>query len=191
MKELIFAIILVVFARCGDKSVLIDERTKRKSEIEVISKDSAGNDLLAKDAKLLALRMTDLNSLSISQLKLSIFYTRAYCNGAAPTEDILMELASKKKLSLSEIKLVNKSNGKEYLAVTDKRGEIMINIPNGDYDLFLTEKINFEIPTGFNTKCAISLNKVRKSFILNGPKIEKEVIHFECDPCHSMNKRRP
>ncbi len=109
-----------------------------------------------------------------------VFYNLPYCGGARPTEEILVQLAIWKPLTNSTLEFRNKSRG--YLISINKDGFFSEAIPEGNYDVFLTRKVNKEIYNVEPNACENCLTEpiAKIKLVLNG---KNEIrFTFRCDP---------
>lgn len=122
---------------------------------------------------------------------LRVVYSKAYCNGARPSDEMLDELYREKNYYLSEIKIRNMDNGEERLLVTDRMGKISDSLPRGIYQVFLTPNFFNELEGVFNPKCKLVLDKPIYNFKLHSNYLDKISHRFECDPCDPNSRKRP
>ncbi|HTF02457.1 MAG TPA: hypothetical protein VK826_00465 [Bacteroidia bacterium] len=118
-------------------------------------------------------------------VELTIYFTRNYCGGARPSEEMLADLQTPRLLTKSILRLKNHHSQKEYTCKTNGSGKADLTLEAGKYDVYLTKDINSALNTGFYPDCKIWQEKPlftikvtpdRKSF--------SATINFECNPCN-------
>lgn len=132
--------------------------------------------------------ITDSTKVKLYSFELDVSYTLAYCGGARPNEEILIDLKTPKKLTASEF-LLKETSTKEIIVVKTNGTSLMI--PEGEYDLFFTRNINRDEAHHFNPDCEILFAKSLRRFKVDRSIKESIKIHFDCDPCDPTIKMRP
>ncbi|MFN5183988.1 MAG: hypothetical protein ACK5D5_13290 [Bacteroidota bacterium] len=129
-------------------------------------------------------------SQEVNKKKITITYTRSYCGGARPNDEIINALNQPKVLANCKIKL--ESDGKikkKFKGRTNEKGELEIKIKKGKYILYIAsnEKNKSELP--FDKSC----KKLRKKALSNFEISDKETsieIRIPCNPCDPSLKER-
>ncbi len=129
------------------------------------------------------------SSLPLYSFELDVFYTLAYCGGAAPNEEMLAELKTPRRLTGSELILIEIRSKEKFVVRTTGGADFMI--PQGEYELFLTRKINRDEAYHFNPDCKKLLTKSLRKFKVDKSIKESITIHFDCDQCDPTIKMRP
>lgn len=118
------------------------------------------------------------------------FYTRAYCGGARPSDEIINSLNTPKLLTNSTLMLVNHFTGTQYKCVLGSDGKSAVQMTEGKYDIFLTSEVNTE--TGFDPKCSLWTKQLLQTIkVTDNGKMQDITIHFVCNPCDEKMKMRP
>lgn len=123
---------------------------------------------------------------------LSVLFTRQYCGGAQPSEEILKEYEAPNALSNSTLRLRNHFSQKEYTCVLGSGGNSTQTMEAGKYDVYLTSSIDKSLNTGFDPACKLWRDKpVATIKITPEKKTYSVTINFECNPCDGGMKLRP
>jgi hypothetical protein len=118
-------------------------------------------------------------------------FTRAYCGGARPSEEIVADYNSPKALTNSTLKLKNHFTGKEYFLNTGSGGSGTVDLEEGKYDVFFTEKIDAGLSTGFDPKCDLWQDQLLQTIKVSAASPQSSInVHFICNPCDETMKRR-
>lgn len=118
-----------------------------------------------------------------------VLYTRSYCGGARPSEEMLAEYSTPKPLANSTLKLKNHFTGKEYFLATASDGTAQAEMEEGKYDVFFTKDIDANLPSGFDPKCSQWQNQLLLTVkVTSSGKMQDVVVHFVCNPCDKNPK---
>lgn len=121
-----------------------------------------------------------------------IQFTRSYCGGARPTEQILDNYRTPIPLGASTLKFRNHFTGKEYFLHTGADGVASADMEEGKYDVFFTKDIDESLPTGFDPECNLWQNELLFTVkVTSSGKMQDVTVHFVCNPCDETIKRRP
>jgi hypothetical protein len=181
MKQL-FAIVFFVACACA-----CNEEPKA-AQTDSVSLPVAATDSVKDTVARIAANAPDTVVIPVDSthtVELTIYYTRNYCGGARPSDEMLAELATPRLLTKSTLRLKNHFSGKEYTCKTNSDGKASLTLEAGKYDVYLTKDINSALNTGFYPDCkkwqekslfTIKVTPDRKSF--------SATINFECNPCN-------
>lgn len=190
MKRILFASVLIFFTACAEEQshdVSADSVKQNDSVDRVITHPdsvAARKDSVIQDT--VGLMDNKFNSSFI------FYYTTSYCGGARPTEEIIQQNQMPRLLTNSTLKLKNHHSGVVFTCITDKNGAAAVDLEEGKYDVYLTKEINPALPTGFDAKCSLWLNKSLYTVkVTDDGKTREVTVHFECNPCDENMKRRP
>jgi hypothetical protein len=118
-------------------------------------------------------------------IELTLYFTRSYCGGARPSEEILAELQKARLLTKSTLRLKNHFSKKEYTCKTNAEGKAYLTLEAGKYDVYFTKDINRELTTGFFPDCKIWQEKPQFTIkVTPERKAFSATINFECNPCN-------
>lgn len=139
---------------------------------------------------LLSFFVFNLNAQEIKKKKLVVKYTRSYCGGARPNEEIINALNQPRILANCKIRI--EQDGplkKSWSAKTDANGEVSLKLKKGKYNFYIgkNDKNNAELPFDKNCK------KLNKKNLANFEIEEKETlieIRIPCNPCDPSLKER-
>jgi hypothetical protein len=165
----------------------MEEEEKTQSKI---SESESKKKMVISDSTFdpLPIDITDSTNIKLYSFELEVFYTLAYCGGAAPNEEILHDLKTPKKLTDSELLLIETTTKEKFIFKTNGKS---LKIPEGEYDLFLTKNINRDEAFHFNPDCEMLVAKSIHKFKVKNSVHEYITIHFDCDPCDPSMKMRP
>lgn len=194
MKHLLYISFLLCFAGCSsnasdehvavDSSGMIDSNqyTIERQRIAAQHADSVHKaDSLSSAQK--------VTPDSTFQASFRFMYTRAYCGGAKPSDEMINNLETPKLLTNSTLLLKNHFTGTEYQCVISPDGEATVAITEGKYDIFLTKNVNTE--TGFDPKCTLWTKQLLQTIkVSDNGKMQEVTIHFVCNPCDEKMKQR-
>ena len=125
-------------------------------------------------------------------VELTLWFTHAYCGGARPSEEMTKEYQKLSLLSESTVILRNHYLLKEYECTTNASGIAKLRLEAGKYDIYLTRKINPNLPTGFDPECKVWREKSMGTIkVMEGRNSLSATIHFECNPCDLSVRTRP
>lgn len=183
MKICLSILLSLVLFSCSntEKSAILTETTAKIEKEKLLINDSISKQI-----------PEEKMAVDTSQyIKGKAVYNTSYCNGAAPSKEMLAEHRKEKPLKNSIILLKSKS-GKEFEIKTDSNGDFVITVETkGEFDYYLTKKIDTAI--GANTKCDAVFSK--KYGTIKMPETPYGNIHllyhFNCDPCDPYSKMRP
>lgn len=109
-----------------------------------------------------------------------------YCGGMRPSPEIVENTKKPHRFISSTFKLKNKSGS--YTITTDKNGNFSAAIPDGEYEFWLTEKVDVSLYNVSAENCNECLTKpVTKTTIAKG-KPNTITFAFHCGP---DDRRRP
>jgi hypothetical protein len=110
-----------------------------------------------------------------------VYYTRPYCGGARPTEEIEAERKKSILLMNTTLKMKNKA-GVVYVVTTNDKGIFRSGIPAGQYDVYVTEKTNKTIYNVSPETCENCLTEPLGNVIIRDGQQASFTIHFRCGP---------
>ena len=181
-KFILITFITFVFSCSNNAENIPHEINSETDSIFPINSSTLQSDLIQTDS------IANLVSLKEG----TAFYNSAYCNGAPPPEEILQELKEYKILKKSEIKFVNQSDKTKIVYVkTDEKGNVLIDLPAGKWDYYLTPNINKNY--GIDPTCEQRFKNKYGTIEVkeNAEKIPDLHFYFDCDPCDQTIKMRP
>ena len=168
-----FSLILVLTVACT-RDLPPDSRSDKHNA------DSVENEIVPESV------LTE--SITWVDAEIRVTYSNSFCNGYAPSEEMLHEIREPRPLD--EIALILKGETDFYFT-TDKRGRAELSLPVGNYELFLDRENDAETAP-YNTSCQAYYDQSWGSLIveegITGYKIH---IAFPCDLCDESANRRP
>jgi hypothetical protein len=116
------------------------------------------------------------------QISFQITYTREYCGGARPDEEILKEFATEIPYANDIVYLVS-ADGIKHRLQTDETGKSFIEIPPGNYKMYFPEKIEAEL-AGKDPRCKTWASAPDFELSINSAqKLAPVKIMRTCNPC--------
>ena len=115
---------------------------------------------------------------------------QTYCGGAAPSEEIIDELATPKPLQKDTIYILleGKALDEAIKLVTDNKGLIQTNLPEGHHSAFLSNPANFlKMQNRLSEKEMCELQWKQQMFsdlvVFEGIKAAELFFLITCNPC--------
>ena len=137
-----------------------------------------------------ALFLFQLNAQEAKKKKLIIKYTRSYCGGARPNEEIINALNEPKILANCKIRIEDDGKSKKsWVAKTNESGEVQLKLKKGKYNFYIApnEKNKSDLP--FDKSCKKLTKKVLSIFEITDKETNIE-IRIPCNPCDPSLKER-
>ena len=123
---------------------------------------------------------------SQQKVKVHVTFTNQYCNGAAPTPEILERYNTPQNLADFYILLESK---KQLKVKTDSAGHFSAPLQQGVYKVYLTTKTNENLYTNYNPACNKMLHAPYGKLVIEKNKKEYQInLHFPCNLCEPNNK---
>jgi hypothetical protein len=136
-----------------------------------------------------------LTSLAYAQkppdVKVGVTFTRAYCGGAKPTQEILDELNQERPLANCKLVFFSTTTKKKYTVRTNENGQAVLKkfIP-GTYKVFIASNRKNKATLPFNKACT-KLSKISLTEATVKTDGDKVNLRIPCDPCDADMKKRP
>lgn len=181
-KNILIPLITFVFSCSNNAENISQEINPETDSIIEVDSSTVQSDFI----------QTDSTANLVSLKGGTAFYNSAYCNGAPPPEEMLLELKEYKLLEKSEIKFVNQADKTTIVyAKTNEDGNFEIDLPVGKWDYYLTPNINKKY--GIDPTCKERFKNKSGSFERkeNDKKIPDLHFYFDCDPCDFEMRMRP
>jgi hypothetical protein len=119
-----------------------------------------------------------------------IVYTRSYCGGARPTEEMLNALRTPKALANCTISFVNEKTGRFVEDASNEKGELNVFLETGNYLVRIGDNsANLaELPFKKDCKKLQEINLANLQIPVSGS--DSIFLKIPCDPCDSLLKNR-
>lgn len=195
MKHVVYFAVCLLFAGCWEGNNVSDQfladSARYADSTFYADSFSRANAEMEHDEDSIAAAPDTLIADSSFAMRLKFSYTRAYCGGARPNDEILLQYSTPQLLTNSTLSLVNHHTGETYSCKTGADGIAFVKMKEGKYDVFLTKDINSALPTGFDAKCTLWTKQLLYTVkVVNDGKMRDVVIHFVCNPCDNTMKQR-
>jgi hypothetical protein len=141
---------------------------------------------------LLSFTLAFSQNTSGEKLKITFTYTRSYCGGAKPSEEILQQLNTPKILANCRLMLIHEHNMafKGPVVTTNANGEALVQLTKkGTYSVYLVSNKKNKAELPFNKSCK-ALLKINLGTFVNAGVDTTCSIRIPCDPCNQQIKAR-
>ena len=119
-----------------------------------------------------------------------LVYTRSYCGGARPTEEMLSALRTPVALSNCKINFVNEKNGRTTESLSNLKGEVNVSLEPGNYFVRIADNTSIQSDLPFKKDCK-KLSEINLSSLqIPATTTDSIFIKIPCDPCDSLLKNR-
>lgn len=112
-----------------------------------------------------------------------VMFTSDYCGGAYPSDEILEALKKPKPLKGEEIYIKSTSEDAKFISIkTNEDGEFSADLAEGDFLIFLKEKIEAKNCEEWSTKANgnFTFTKGSENQTIN--------VHRTCNPCNEPSR---
>lgn len=123
-----------------------------------------------------------------------ITYTRTYCGGARPSDEILQNYATPKPYKNSKFRIYDENTKIEHFFSTDQNGNYSLNIEPGCYKIYPTKTKEQQNIGGYFCDCDLWLNTMLSEITVKNKPDTASInveIHLQCDPCSETPVLRP
>ena len=134
--------------------------------------------------------LVQVQAQELKKKKLIVTYTRSYCGGARPNQEIINALNEPKILANCKVKIESESNKKKYwICKTNDKGEAELKLKKGKYNFYLASNKKNKAELPFDKTCK-KLKKKNLSIFEITEEETKIEIRIPCNPCDESLKER-